>query len=99
MYVLIPTYFRAHMEKDSVASRAFYRTVLMYGFHLLVVMLVSGNVGDTQCGFKLFNRATARILFALMHLDRWSFDIELIYLAEALGIPVIEVNKAILFCS
>jgi dolichyl-phosphate beta-glucosyltransferase len=74
-----------------VASRAFYRTVLMYGFHLLVVLLVSGNVRDTQCGFKLFNRATARILFALMHLDRWSFDVELIYLAEALEIPLIEV--------
>ena len=84
--------YRAHLEQDSIASRSLHRTILMYGFHLLVVMLVSGNIKDTQCGFKLFNRATARVLFALMHLDRWSFDIELIYLAEKLKIPMIEVR-------
>lgn len=81
------------MESESVATRSFVRTVLMYGFHMLVVILVSRKIKDTQCGFKLFSRATARVLFTLMHLDRWSFDIELVYLAEALGIPMIEVNS------
>ena len=76
-----------------MATRSFMRTVLMHGFHMLVVMLVSRTVRDTQCGFKLFTRSTARVLFSLMHLDRWSFDIELIYLAEALDIPIKEVNK------
>lgn len=80
------------MEADSVASRSFVRTVLMYGFHLLVVLLVSKHIHDTQCGFKLFTRATAKVLFSLMHLDRWSFDIELVYLAEGLKIPIVEVQ-------
>ncbi|CAM9286513.1 unnamed protein product, partial [Ectocarpus fasciculatus] len=82
---------RAHMEADSVAARSFIRTVLMYGFHMLVVILVSRKIKDTQCGFKLFTRSTAKILFTLMHLDRWSFDIELVFLAEALRIPMTEV--------
>lgn len=80
------------MEADSVAARSFIRTVLMYGFHMLVVILVSRKIKDTQCGFKLFTRSTAKILFTLMHLDRWSFDIELVFLAEALRIPMTEVN-------
>jgi dolichyl-phosphate beta-glucosyltransferase len=80
------------MEADSVASRALHRTILMFGFHILVVILVSKKIKDTQCGFKMFTRATAKTLFSLIHLDRWSFDIELIYLAEALQIPMIEVE-------
>ena len=80
------------MEADSVASRSFIRTVLMYGFHTLVVILVSRKIKDTQCGFKLFTRSTAKVLFTLMHLDKWSFDIELVYLAEALRIPMTEVR-------
>ena len=37
---------------------------------------------DTQCGFKLFSRATAQLLFPLAHIDRWIFDVELLLLAE-----------------
>lgn len=82
------------MENDSVATRSFVRTVLMKGFHLLVVILVSRKIKDTQCGFKLLTRDSAKLLFSLMHLDRWSFDIELVFLAEALGIPMVEVSNA-----
>lgn len=83
--------FRAHLQSDSVAKRAFYRTVLMYGFHFLVSIFCTKSIRDTQCGFKLFTRKSAQILFSNLHLDRWAFDIELIYIAEQLKIPLIEV--------
>lgn len=41
---------RAHYEKDSVAQRAWYRTILMKGLHVLVSVLISGRIRDTQCG-------------------------------------------------
>mmetsp|Transcript_4930 Transcript_4930/g.7527 ORF Transcript_4930/g.7527 Transcript_4930/m.7527 type:complete len:348 (-) Transcript_4930:157-1200(-) len=82
---------RAHMEGKSIATRALHRTILMYGFHLLVTILCTRNVKDTQCGFKLFTRRTARILFGVLHLDRWSFDTELVFLAESLNMPITEV--------
>lgn len=88
-YIII--IFRAHLEGKSVATRSLHRTILMYGFHLLVLILCTKNVKDTQCGFKLFTRNTARQLFQDLHLERWSFDIELIYVAEMLSIPLIEV--------
>lgn len=82
---------RAHLEGKSIATRAFYRTILMRGFHLLVMLLCTRNIKDTQCGFKLFTRKAAQILFNNLHLQTWAFDIELIYVAEMLGIPLTEV--------
>jgi dolichyl-phosphate beta-glucosyltransferase len=63
----------------------------MKGFHLLVMILCTRSIQDTQCGFKLFTRDVARTLFANLHLNRWAFDIELVYQAEALGIHMSEV--------
>lgn len=40
------------------------------------------EVRDTQCGFKLFARASAAAIFPLAHIDRWIFDVELLLLAE-----------------
>ncbi|PWN52273.1 hypothetical protein IE53DRAFT_312444 [Violaceomyces palustris] len=39
-------------------------------------------IRDTQCGFKLFTRESARSIFPLSHIDRWIFDVELLLLAE-----------------
>lgn len=81
---------RAHMEEESVVKRSFFRTFLMRGFHLLVLLCVQG-VRDTQCGFKLFTRSAAQRLFPAYHVERWAFDVELLYIAEQLKIPIKEV--------
>jgi hypothetical protein len=78
-------------QADAVAKRAWYRNVTMYGFHALVVLVIGNNVRDTQCGFKLFTRETARLLFYNMRMRRWCFDVELIRLAQHFQVPVAEV--------
>lgn len=84
---------RAHMEEaegDAKAKRTFLRKVLMWGFHTLIdVMIGSSQIKDTQCGFKLFTRAAARALFPVQHIDRWAFDVELIFLAARQHIPMV----------
>lgn len=85
------------MAVNSVKSRALHRTVLMYGFHCLVYLFCTRNVRDTQCGFKLFRRDTAQRIFRDLHLERWAFDIELIYLAEALHFTIVEVSYVLTF--
>lgn len=82
---------RAHLEEDSIANRSFFRTILMKGFHLLVWLLCVRTVRDTQCGFKLFNRRAAFTTFLNLHVERWAFDAELLYIAESLKIPIGEV--------
>jgi len=59
------------MEEDAVATRSFFRTVLMYGFHFLVWFFTVRGIRDTQCGFKLFSRSAARMTFPSLHIERW----------------------------
>lgn len=82
---------RAHMQAAATAQRSWYRNILMHGFHALVVLVIGNAVRDTQCGFKLFTREAARLVFYNQRLRRWCFDVELIRLAQAFGIPVAEV--------
>lgn len=83
---------RAHMEKDSSSSRSKVRTFLMHAFHFFVKALCSPKIRDTQCGFKLFTRSAAILLFTNLHLRRWAFDTELVVIAEKLNIAVSEVG-------
>ncbi|EFJ46724.1 hypothetical protein VOLCADRAFT_92792 [Volvox carteri f. nagariensis] len=82
---------RAHLHKDAIVKRSRLRNFLTRGFHMLVYFVAGGRIRDTQCGFKLFTRRSAAILFSNMRLQRWCFDVELLYLAEQLQIPVCEV--------
>lgn len=83
---------RAHLEAEAITTRHTFRTFLMYGFQFLVWLFAVRGIRDTQCGFKLFTRSAAQSLFGLMHVERWAFDVELLYLARALNIRVHEVN-------
>jgi len=84
---------RAHLQGQAEAKRSFFRNVLTWGFHL-VVKYIGGvtTIRDTQCGFKLFTRATANLIFPPLHLERWAFDVELLWIALSYGIPIHEVS-------
>lgn len=82
---------RAHLEDEAIATRSIFRTILMYGFHFLVWLFAVRGIRDTQCGFKLFTRKTAYVCFESLHVERWAFDVELLYIAQTLKIPITEV--------
>ncbi|XP_045725283.1 dolichyl-phosphate beta-glucosyltransferase isoform X2 [Mirounga angustirostris] len=82
---------RAHLEKESIAQRSYFRTLLMYGFHFLVWFLCVKGIRDTQCGFKLFTREAASQTFSSLHIERWAFDVELLYIAQFFKIPIAEI--------
>jgi len=96
---------RAHMQDDAAPQeasgeaaaaaaprvrRSALRRLLMWGVHTFTASLMGGSpIRDTQCGFKLFTRATARRIFSVLHIERWAFDVEMVYLASRLGIPMV----------
>uniref|UniRef100_A0A182ILP1 Dolichyl-phosphate beta-glucosyltransferase n=1 Tax=Anopheles atroparvus TaxID=41427 RepID=A0A182ILP1_ANOAO len=82
---------RAHLEEEATAKRTFFRTILMHGFHFLVWTFAVKKVRDTQCGFKLVTRSAARKLFQVMHVERWAFDVELLFIAQSYNIPIEEI--------
>lgn len=83
---------RAHLEEKALATRKWYRNFLMKGFHLVVLLAAGPGIRDTQCGFKMFTRAAARKLFVNMRLERWCFDVELVYLCKLFQIPMLEIS-------
>jgi len=82
---------RAHLEKESISERSFFRTILMKGFHFLVWLFCVRSVKDTQCGYKLFSRSAVAKILPQLHIQRWAFDVELLFIAEAIGVKVEEV--------
>jgi dolichyl-phosphate beta-glucosyltransferase len=49
------------------------------------------GIQDTQCGFKLFRGDVARELFAAARIDRFAWDVEILYLAQRRGLAIAEV--------
>jgi dolichyl-phosphate beta-glucosyltransferase len=86
----------AAARQETVASqvlRDWRRKLLGKGFNWMVKYLGGvRDIRDTQCGFKMFARDSARTLFLTQHLTRWAFDVELLYLAQRLGVPIAEVG-------
>ncbi|XP_055548151.1 dolichyl-phosphate beta-glucosyltransferase [Wyeomyia smithii] len=82
---------RAHLEQEATAKRTLFRTLLMHGFHFLVWTFAVKKIRDTQCGFKLMSRSAARKIFTVMHVERWAFDVELLFIAQAYSIPIDEI--------
>ena len=82
---------RVHLQDDAVAKRNFFRNLLMHIFHYCVFIMCVRNIKDTQCGFKLFTRKTAARIFMSIHVERWAFDVEVLYIAQKLNIPIGEV--------
>ncbi len=59
-------------------------------YHALCSPLVPG-LRDTACGCKLFSAKATRELFRRQTIDRFAFDIEILFLARRLGYRVEEV--------
>ena len=49
------------------------------------------GLSDTQCGFKLLKRDLFVPIFRAARVDRFSYDVEILYLAHRRGIRVAEV--------
>jgi dolichyl-phosphate beta-glucosyltransferase len=69
-----------------------YRRLASMIFDLAKHVLVGlWGLADTQCGFKAYRGHIARQLFALSRVDRFMFDVEILYLAERAGLRIKEI--------
>jgi len=77
---------RIHPDgSDRRASQPTYRRLLGRVYRLLAGAWVTGDVPDTQCGFKGFRRAAGRDIFDRLKTSGIVFDVEVIYLMRRLG--------------
>lgn len=60
-------------------------------FNYAVQQLSVRGINDTQCGFKMFTGAAADAIFPRVTVDGWAFDIEVLTIARAHGMRIVEV--------
>jgi len=60
-------------------------------FNLLVRILTGLKIRDTQCGLKLFRRASTERAFELQRVTGFGFDPEVLFLIERVGGKIVEV--------
>jgi len=75
-------------------DRAEYKHRQLIGqcFNRLVRFILGLKFYDTQCGFKLMSLSAARRVFGLIKETGFAFDVELLYIANRLGLKIKEVG-------
>lgn len=78
-------------NSDVRGKQPLYRRLASELFKWVRYLMVGlWRISDTQCGFKAYRGAIARQLYALAQVDRFMFDVELLYLADRARLPIIE---------
>ena len=72
-------------------NQTFFRAIVGRAFNVAVRLIAGLPFADTQCGFKLFSRRAAKRVFAAQRLEKFGFDVEVLYLARKFGFCVAEV--------
>jgi len=73
---------------NRTVKQPFYRRFLGRGFTYLSCLCVGRHIKDFTCGFKIFNKKAAEIVFQRQKINRWAFDTELIYIAILHGLRI-----------
>jgi len=60
-------------------------------FNRAIQSLAVPGIADTQCGFKMFTARSVAAIFPHVTLDGWAFDVEVLCIARALGLRIVEV--------
>jgi dolichyl-phosphate beta-glucosyltransferase len=79
---------------NSVIEKAqpWFRRIGSKGFRVFMETVTGlRNVSDTQCGFKFFQHDAAKQIFRLQQIDGYMFDVEILLLAQRLGLRVQEI--------
>jgi dolichyl-phosphate beta-glucosyltransferase len=82
---------RALPESDVQVHQVWYREQMGRMFNVLLRLFALTRFHDTQCGFKGFTAAAAAAVFSRMRVHRFSFDAEILLIAQFHGFRVSEI--------
>ena len=79
---------RQHARSQITRHQGWLRQRLGQTFNVVLRTLGLASARDTQCGFKAFRRPAAEAIFSRQQLDGFAFDVEVLLLAERLGLRI-----------
>jgi len=80
----------AKMHPDSQLQYPLHRRIVSRCYSLIILLLFTLPLRDTQTGLKLFRRRVLVRVFPVMMVKRYAFDLELLVLAHYLRYRIIE---------
>jgi dolichyl-phosphate beta-glucosyltransferase len=81
---------RALEDSKVEIHQSFHRELMGRIYNLIARALSFKGIMDSQCGFKCFKSAVAKDLFALQKISGFSFDAEILFLAQKKGYKIRE---------
>lgn len=82
---------RALTSNETRVDALWYRRLLGRLFNAAINHIVVPGIADTQCGFKLFARPVIEPIFSRQTATGFSFDVEVLCIAQRLGLTIAEV--------
>lgn len=79
------------LASSEVANKSGFRYLLSNGLNTIVRAVFRLDLSDTQCGFKLLEADAAKRVFEVSTIDGFSFDLEMLYVAQNAGLAIKEV--------
>ncbi len=81
---------RMHPDSQILQRQNVSRERMGKVFNRIVQTLTGLRIRDTQCGFKGFRNRAAKEIFGRQRIDGFSFDVEVLMLARAMGFVIAE---------
>ena len=82
---------RRHPQSIIARRQSWPRELIGRAFNMVIRLMLSLPFKDTQCGFKCFTGAAAKAIFTRASIDTFSFDVEVLIIAMALGYTIKEI--------
>ncbi|MCI8610751.1 MAG: glycosyltransferase [Clostridiales bacterium] len=79
-----------NLNRDGYAGYTCLRRMASKIYIKVIAVCAGFRLTDSQCGFKCFDGTCARRIFSLCTIDGFSFDLEMIKIAQKLGYPLTE---------
>jgi dolichyl-phosphate beta-glucosyltransferase len=76
---------------DTRVITSLHRKIIGRIFATLVNIFAIPGFADTQCGFKMFRQEIIKEVFSRQTLNGFAFDVEILYIAQKLGLSIVEV--------
>ncbi len=81
---------RAVDRKQVKVRQPLHRELIGRIGNIIIQLLLVPGIGDTQCGFKAFSQKAAKVIFPLQTIERFGFDVELLYLVRKYRFSMVE---------
>jgi dolichyl-phosphate beta-glucosyltransferase len=78
-------------ESEILKKQPIYRRIIWRLWNKLINLLLIKGIKDTQCWFKLFKYNSAIEIFSIQKINRFWFDIEVLFISKIKGYTIKEV--------